>query len=216
MTFSITAIYMQLHLGRYWFLQHCFSWTISAMNHLSYFMHASTASPLPSFFYVLATTCNKSVAVTGFPRWHRRPMLVNIKCFGCAILDRPQSLLASEAAATVLFNVRRTDATRHVIRETPPLFVSRCCVSKCAMDGLHLSNCYAPLNNWTQYSALSSYHGWFFLRITHKRHPIARARQGEMWVSIASARSDWSFTILNVVLCALSSYIWPRYIESPV
>ena len=52
-----------------------------------------------------------------------------------------------------------------------------------------------------------------FLQITYERHPYL-AREGELWVPFVSLKCDRSFTFEVVVLCAITCYISPRYIES--
>ena len=63
------------------------------------------------------------------------------------------------------------------------------------------------------YSALSIYDSHYSLKNSRKTPnslPV-RVRYG---LSFVSANSDWSVTIVMAVLCALSCYTWPRYIES--
>ena len=59
----------------------------------------------------------------------------------------------------------------------------------------------------------SRYIAVILLRITHERHHIAHPL-GELWGVVREFKYDQSFVIESVMLCAISCYIQPRYIES--
>ena len=65
----------------------------------------------------------------------------------------------------------------------------------------------------TIYGALSIYHDHYSSN-NSRETPYSSPVKVSYGVSIMCARSDWSFTIKTVALCALSSYVWPRYITS--